>query len=116
MTTTLISTDGTKTVVKPENPKKGFTLKELQKHVGGYIEYVRLSGNRKLIVNEEGFINDLPVNEEATKLVDKTQVMLADGTIRGNVLLQEPEPRKRKTPQEVQSGKFATAANATKNA
>lgn len=46
---------------------KGFTLEELQEIVGGYIELVKFDPI-PLIVNEEGRILDLPVNEEATEL------------------------------------------------
>lgn len=78
----LIKADGTKEVVHPANGK-AFTLEELQKYVGGYIELLyalRLGeceklgmaskGNNTLemYINEEGKINDLPPNLIATIL------------------------------------------------
>lgn len=48
---------------------KAFTLAELQKVVGGYIQAVHLPGRRSwLIVNEEGALMDLPPNDFATTL------------------------------------------------
>ena len=37
------------------------TLKEMQSHVGGFIEYL-YSGDNVLIVNDEGRIRNLPLN------------------------------------------------------
>ena len=48
---------------------KTFTLKELQDAVGGYIEVIRLKDGRLMIVNEEGLLQGLPVNIEATKIL-----------------------------------------------
>lgn len=42
------------------------TLQELQSCVGGYIEFIYLPNNKILVVNEEGKINDLPLNAIAT--------------------------------------------------
>ena len=56
-------TDGRFAVEDIENSCKGF-----QQAVGGYFETVRISADYDLIVNEEGKINDLPFNENATKL------------------------------------------------
>ena len=44
------------------------SLKALQDLVGGYIEPVRLSGGICMIVNEEGKLQNLPVNQTATDL------------------------------------------------
>jgi hypothetical protein len=60
----IIKSDGT--VVE----NVGTSLKELQKAVGGYIEMVHTWDNRWLIVNEEGKLMGLPVNEEATRLYE----------------------------------------------
>lgn len=43
------------------------TLENLQKLVGGYIKTVRFCTDLLLIVNEEGVIRDLPVNETLHK-------------------------------------------------
>ena len=52
-------------------PKNGrtFILEEMQKIVGGYIEIIRLNDGRIIIVNEEGLLQGLPVNIEATNIL-----------------------------------------------
>ena len=52
-------------------PKNGttFELEEMQKIVGGYIEVIRLNDGRLIIVNEEGLLQGLPVNIEATNIL-----------------------------------------------
>lgn len=44
------------------------TLEAFQKIVGGYIEVVGLSGKDRMIINEEGKLNDLPYNVIATNI------------------------------------------------
>ena len=36
--------------------------------MGGYIEVLTLNGNEIMVVNEEGKINNLPLNLQATEL------------------------------------------------
>ena len=52
-------------------PKNGttFELEEMQKIVCGYIEIIRLNDGRLMIVNEEGLLQGLPVNIEATNIL-----------------------------------------------
>ena len=52
-------------------PKNGttFELDEMQKIVGGLIEIVHLNDGRLMIVNEEGLLQGLPVNIEATNIL-----------------------------------------------
>ena len=52
-------------------PKNGttFELEEMQEIVGGYIEVIRLNDGRIIIVNEEGLLQGLPVNIEATNIL-----------------------------------------------
>lgn len=52
-------------------PKNGttFELEEMQEIVGGYIEVIRLKDGRLMIVNEEGLLQGLPVNIEATNIL-----------------------------------------------
>lgn len=71
----------TKEVVKEVYPEDGtlkFTLKELQKHVGGYIELVKtrihINNNNMIIVNEEGLLMNLPLNELASVLTGRPLV------------------------------------------
>ena len=50
-------------------PKERPTLQELQKLVGGYIEIFHSpDGKQQIIVNEEGKMQRLPVNYEATAI------------------------------------------------
>ena len=44
------------------------TLKEAQGYVGGYVEGISFPNGDNLIVNEEGKLMGLPLNEEASKL------------------------------------------------
>ena len=62
---TIYQTTGETVEVKREKP---FSLEELQKLVGGYIELVPV-GKKYLVVNEEGRILDLPLNVNASALV-----------------------------------------------
>lgn len=68
-----INTDGTEIELKDAK------LKTLQEAVGGFIEHIRLSDNRVLVVNEEGLLLRLPVNPKAS--------VIADMTIVGDVVL-----------------------------
>jgi hypothetical protein len=49
-------------------PEKRPTLKEAQTLVGGYVEMVTLNDGSQLLVNEEGLLRQLSLNEEATRL------------------------------------------------
>ncbi len=85
----LIKTDGTETIVYPAHGKS-FTLQELQKLVGGYIEMVRTVDGKQMIINEEGKLNDLPVNDKATVLYVHC---LADVIVGDAVILEKGEIR-----------------------
>ena len=65
-----LKTSGVATVAKvePDSAKGRFTLKEMQKMVGGYIEILHLSEHLYLVINEEGRLRKLPENEIATFL------------------------------------------------
>lgn len=63
---TLYKTNG-ETV--PLKRKRAFSVRELHKLVGGYFELIPVGPDHYLVVNEEGTIYGLPVNENATKLV-----------------------------------------------
>ena len=63
----LIRSTGHEATVRPTSGKY-FSLEELQRYVGGYIEIVALPGGKSLIVNEEGKLQNLPPNEQATIL------------------------------------------------
>ena len=44
------------------------TLKEIQKMVGGYLEFVWDNGDIQIICNEEGKLMGLPYNKEASEV------------------------------------------------
>ena len=79
-------------IIKPDGTEEGWqgdrhpTLEEMQGWVGGYIEHVVvMSGGRKVdaLVNEEGKLNGLPVNQKATMMV------IYPDTIVGNMVVFE---------------------------
>lgn len=57
----------------PVSPKKGkkFTLEEIQKMVGGYVERLKLPGRYVMLINEEGLIFKLPLNREASEIAQR---------------------------------------------
>ncbi len=62
----LLKADGTNQKYPPANGKH-YTLAELQAAVGGYIEIVHLDEGA-LVINEEGKLHGLPLNERASEL------------------------------------------------
>jgi len=74
----LIQPDGSNDEVVPGDGQR-FRLDELQAHVGGYIEAVRLPGETRIngytiqtmYVNEEGLLQDLEHNLSASTLADR---------------------------------------------
>lgn len=64
MATTLMA-DGRSGVVDPEKGRR-FSLAEMQKAVGGFIEFVRLADDEVMVVNEEGLPRHLPPNMAAS--------------------------------------------------
>lgn len=68
------------------NPPVQWTLEQMQKCVGGYIEYCRTTiARRALVVNENGLYTDLPINPLATQLVSPDVLMA--GPLKGNAIL-----------------------------
>jgi hypothetical protein len=65
---TLIKANGTLVEVQPAD-SKSFTLEEMQKLVGGYIEYVYLANGGQAVINEDGHLRHLPPNAKATVLL-----------------------------------------------
>ena len=61
----LLNIDGSQETVEPKKPPY-FTLRELQVLVGGLIEVVYLPDGKLLILNEEGKLDGLAYNEQAT--------------------------------------------------
>lgn len=79
----IIRTDGTKVVVMPASGKQ-FELEELQEIVGGYIEVVNLSDDRLLVVNENGKLYNMSLNESATALAHDCNAIFANDFIVGD--------------------------------
>ncbi len=46
------------------------SLEEAQQLVGGYVEMVRLPDGKQMLVNEDGRSMDLPLNKEATEMLN----------------------------------------------
>lgn len=67
----IIKANGEHKVVEPNNGKD-FKLKELIEIVNGWVEIVWLPNDKIMIVNEDGKLLDLPINQEATKIYQDT--------------------------------------------
>ena len=83
---TIIKTDGTKISVCPKNGKD-FKLDELREIVKGYIEIIRLGSDRYMVINEEGKLENLPINDAATKEAINSCAIFANDYIVGDVLV-----------------------------
>lgn len=85
--------NGEKKEIFPDKGKEVFSLEQLQTLVEGRIEIVDLQdeeGNGpELIINEEGKLEGLPVNIEATMLYEKKYGRSNSDIIVGNVVLVE---------------------------
>lgn len=84
----VIPTDGMRPI-EPLAPANGtdFTLEELQKIVGGYIEVVRLDDGAIMIINEEGKLHGLPPNERATRIAHAAHAVAYSDEIVGPVAI-----------------------------
>ena len=78
---------GDTTSVAP-NDVKAFTLEEMQKYVGGYIEFVHLKHGDIMVINEEGKLNAFRINDKATEIFQKDFGEI--DVIVGNVLITSP--------------------------
>lgn len=66
---------------------KQFTLEELQKYVGGYIERIELGNNLAMYVNEEGALKKLPINNIATWILQGLRLLTFGVVVRGNAII-----------------------------
>lgn len=82
---TIIKTNGEKINVEPKNGKH-YSLKEMQKIVGGFIEIMYLKDSRIMIVNEEGKVNGLDFNDAATAVLIESYPYSIDFVV-GDVLV-----------------------------
>lgn len=76
-----IKSSGEKIEVEPKNGTD-FKLEELKGFVGGFIEIIRLRNGKLMVVNEEGKLNRLPINDNATLIWEEnygcTDVIVGD--------------------------------------
>lgn len=83
----ILRTNGTWDNVQPANGSD-FSLQEVQAIVGGYVELVRLWDGRIMLINEEGKLEGLPLNAEATRLFlverDGYDVIVGDALVCDN--------------------------------
>lgn len=66
---TILYPDGSQREVTPENGTN-FILKELQSIVQGWIELIQCRDGRLMVINENGRLEGLPYNEQATALIN----------------------------------------------
>jgi hypothetical protein len=64
-----------------------YTLGELQAAVGGLIEMVTMGPRLVMVINEEGKVHNLPINELATKMAWAVKAIAKDDCIMGDALL-----------------------------
>ena len=86
---TLIKSNGEEINIFPNN-KTDFQLDELQKYVGGFIEVVKTKDGKTMVINEEGKINDLPINQKASQLYQYNEFDFIAGDV---LICQENEIR-----------------------
>ena len=80
---TLMKSNGETSNVAPANGQE-FTLAELQGYVGGYIQCLYPPDGSVLVINEDGKLNGLPLNQAATRIA-RGRIM-ADDFIVGDAL------------------------------
>ncbi len=80
----LLRANGVRVPYPPAGPH--YTLEELQRAVGGYIEIINFDGGL-MVLHEEGKIEGLPRNEEATRRAHQATAIFPDDYIAGDVLI-----------------------------
>jgi len=82
MASKLYMPDGSSRVVTPANGVH-WTLEELQGFVGGYIEVVRTTDLKFMVVNEEGKLPhlNLPYNRAATELNSRLDAIVGPAVV-----------------------------------
>lgn len=78
-------TSGESIPVAPANGTD-FSLDELTEFVGGYIEIAEVNSERIMVINEEGKLNNLPMNMLATALLRRNPIY-ANEVVVGDVLV-----------------------------
>ena len=88
MNASLIRTDGCGELIMPEN-EKNFSLEEIQKYVGGYIEIIYLEGDMIMVVNEEGKVMGMDINPIATFIAHENNAIRPHDCIVGDAVICE---------------------------
>ena len=88
----LLNTSGGRDNVTPINGKF-FSLRELQKYVGGYIERIDLNNGCAMYVDEEVLSKNLPCNRNATNALEKAGIILGNYIVGNAVVVQYREER-----------------------
>lgn len=65
--------------IEPENGK--FTLEQLQSIVEGYIEVVHIGKEELMIVNEEGLLRNMEVNDVASTYLNMRKFYLGENPV-----------------------------------
>lgn len=75
--------------IEPVHPENGvnFTLEELQRYVGGYIEALRMKDGKIMWLNEDGKAMQLPVNYIANLIAHSLAHIAHNDCIVGDVLI-----------------------------
>lgn len=81
------------TPIEPENGK--FTLEQLQSIVEGYIEIVHIGEKELMVVNEEGLLRNMKVNDVATTYLNIRKLTILLFSME-NFFKRTAEDRKRK--------------------
>lgn len=84
-----IKCDGTRTGITPKNGID-FSLEELQKYVGGYIEIINVF-SQIMIIDDEGKLKGKEINPVATQLARTSQSIMPNDCIVGDVVVCETE-------------------------
>ena len=63
------------------------TFAQIQKLVGGYVQTITCLNRDTMCINEEGKLQDLPINPQATAIAD----LFKDDFIVGNAITLSPE-------------------------
>lgn len=72
---------------RPPANGRDYTLGELQKIVGGYVEIIKTPRGMFMVIDEEGKLNEKPVNIAATEIFRGLGV---DDVVVGDVLYCDP--------------------------
>lgn len=79
----LVKADGTITETSPKNGKN-FVWQDAKEKIGGYVQYVYPDSERTMIVDEDGLLKQLPINQVATTIAHQTivgDVILCDNSL-----------------------------------